>query len=222
MVLRAPRRAHAADSRLRTISSLRLPQPQPLTSPQVWAPSAIWDVERSQYALFWSSVLFDPSDTAHTGPSTGPFIFYSHTSDFAAFTPPQRWNPDSTSTVIDQEIQHLGGTSYLRYLSDTQEVRRVVLERSDTGLFGAWTRIGVPVDRVREGPAAYRDILDPGKYYLLEDDYGGPGYECYFTGDFEVPYAPCEVGLTPAGLRHGAVVQVDGVSYAALQGNVTA
>lgn len=188
---------------------------------QVWAPSAIWDVERSSYAVFWSSVVFDSSDTAHTGPSQGPFIYYSHTSDFSTFTSPQRWDPNITSTVIDQEIQHLGGTSYIRYLSDTQEVQRIILERSDTGLFGPWTRIGVPVDQVREGPASYQDILDPEKYYLLEDDYSGAGYECYYTRDFSVPYSPCEPSLTPAGLRHGAVVQVDHTTYTALQQNVT-
>ena len=188
---------------------------------KVWAPSAIWDVEKQSYAVFWSSVIFDESDTAHTGPSTGPFIFYSHTNDFQTLTSPQRWNPDTTATVIDQEIQYLSGTSYIRYLSDTNDVKRVVLERSDTGLFGTWNRIGVPVDQVREGPASYRDILDPQKYYLLEDNYSGAGYECYYTRDFSVPYTPCEPSLTPAGLRHGAVTQVDYTSYVALQRNVT-
>lgn len=192
-----------------------------LSLPKVWAPSATWDVQTSSYAIFWSSVLFSESDTAHTGPSQGPYIFYSHTSDFQTFTTPQRWNPDITATVIDQEIQYLGGESYVRYLSDTNEVKRVVLERSDNGLFGDWKRIGVPVDQVREGPASYRDILDPEKYYLLEDNYSGAGYECYYTRDFSVPYTACEPSLTPEGLRHGAVTQVDYTSYVALQRNVT-
>jgi hypothetical protein len=197
------------------------PKPSILTTTEVWAPSASWDVETSSYAVFWSSVIFEESDTAHTGPSQGPYIFYSHTSDFETFTSPQRWNPDITATVIDQEIQYLGGESYVRYLSDTNEVRRVVLERSDNGLFGNWKRIGVPVDQVREGPASYQDILDPQKYYLLEDNYNGAGYECYYTTDFSVPYAACEPSLTPDGLRHGAVTQVDHTSYVALQRNVT-
>ena len=166
-------------------------------------------------------MVYDEADTSHTGPSQGPFIYYSHTSDFTSFTSPQRWNPDVTSTVIDQEIQYLGGTSYVRYLSDTQQVRRVVSERSDTGLFGTWTRIGVPVDQLREGPASYQDILDPQKYYLLEDNYNGAGYECYYTRDFSVPYSACDPSLSPSGLRHGAVTQIDYTTYAALQKNVT-
>jgi hypothetical protein len=197
------------------------PLPYQLTTNKVWAPSATWDVQTSSYAIFWSSVIFSDSDTSHTGPSQGPYIFYSHTSDFNTFTSPQRWNPDTTATVIDQEIQYLGGESYIRYLSDTNEVKRVVLERSDNGLFGDWKRVGVPVDQVREGPASYRDILDPEKYYLLEDNYSGAGYECYYTTDFAVPYTPCEPSLTPDGLRHGAVTQVDYSSYVALQKNVT-
>lgn len=171
--------------------------------------------------MFWSAVVFDEADTDHTGTPQGPFIYYSHTSDFHIFTSPQRWNPDITSTVIDQEIQYLGGTSFVRYLSDTKDVKRVVLDRSDDGLFGTWTRIGVPVDALREGPASYQDILDPSKYYLWEDNYNGDGYECYYTTDFSVPYQPCEPALTPTGLRHGAVTHVDAATYSGLQQNVT-
>lgn len=185
----------------------------------MWAPSAIWEVDKDQYAVFWSSRVYAASDTAHTGPAEGPFIYYSHTSDFKTFTAPARWNSDESATVIDQEIQHLGGRSYVRYLSDTDTVKRVVLDRSDTGLFGAWERIGVPVDQLREGPASYQDLLRPQRYYLWEDNYGGAGYECYYTEDFTVPYSPCDPGLTPTGMRHGAVVQVDNSSYAKLAGS---
>jgi len=58
-------------------------------------------------------------------------------------------------------------------------------------------------------------------YYLLEDDYSGVGYECYYTRDFSVPFTPCEPSFTPGGLRHGAVAQVDYVTYTALQQNAT-
>lgn len=197
-------------------SNDRLAELMPPTAGYVWAPSAIWDVDTSSYAVFWSSRVYAADDTAHSGPSEGPFIYYSHTSDFESFTAPARWNNDETATVIDQEIQHLGGRSYVRYLSDTDVVKRVILDRSEDGLFGTWRRIGVPVDRLREGPASYHDILKPERYYLWEDDYGGAGYECYFTEDFAVPYQACEPGLTPSGMRHGAVVQVDGETYGRL------
>lgn len=191
----------------------RLAELMPPTAGYVWAPSAIWDVDTSSYAVFWSSRVYAAEDTAHSGPSEGPFIYYSHTSNFETFTAPARWNNNETATVIDQEIQHLGDRSYVRYLSDTNGVKRVVLDRSDDGLFGTWRRIGVPVDKLREGPASYQDILNPERYYLWEDDYGGAGYECYFTEDFAVPYQVCETGLTPSGMRHGAVVQVGGQMY---------
>lgn len=189
----------------------------PATAGYVWAPSAIWDVDRSQHAVFWSSQVYASTDTGHTGASQGPFIYFSHTSDFKTFTSPARWEPNNLDTLIDQEIQNIGGKSYIRYLSDTQKVKRVVLDRSDDGLFGTWNRIGVPVDQVREGPASYQDINRPQRYYLWEDNYGGPGYECYYTETFQVPYTACDPGVTPDGMRHGAVIQIDQVTYSGLQ-----
>ncbi|PSK60267.1 proline-tRNA ligase [Elsinoe australis] len=200
----------------------RLVELMPATAGYVWAPSAIWDVDREAYAVFWSSRVYDAADASHTGTPQGPFIYYSHTNDFTSFTAPARWEPETTITNIDQEIQYLGGTTYIRYISDTS-VTKVVLDRSDTGLFGPWTRVGTPVDKVREGPASYQDILRPERYYLWEDDYqtSGAGYECYYTETFEIPYTPCETPLSPRGMRHGGVVQVDAEIYSALLRNVT-
>jgi hypothetical protein len=177
----------------------------------------VWDQDRSAYAVFWSSVVFAADDLQHTGRSEGPFIFYSHTTDFQDFTSAARWNPDNNDTVIDQEIQHIGGNSYVRYLSDTNRYKRVIVERSDTGVFGTWNFIGIPVDQTREGPASYQDILRPERNYLWEDNYGGPGYECYWTEDFKTPYYPCSPGLTPTGMRHGGVTQISETVYQNLQ-----
>lgn len=193
-----------------------MPDTYSTNKPQVWAPSAIWDVDRNQYAVFWSSRVYAESDTDHTGPAEGPFIYFSHTSDFQTYTEPARWI-NSDDTVIDQEIQNIGGRSYVRYLSDTEKVGRVVLDRSDNGLFGDWQRIGVPVDQTREGPASYQDINRPERFYLWEDNYSGAGYECYWTETFQVPYTPCDPSLTPGGMRHGAVIQVDQTAYSGLQ-----
>ncbi|KAF2621358.1 glycoside hydrolase family 43 protein [Macroventuria anomochaeta] len=130
------------------------------------------------------------------GIAQDPFICYLHTGDFKTFTAPARWNTDASATVTDQEIQHLGNRPYVRYLSNIDTMKRVVLDRSDDGLFGTWKRVGVPVDKLHEDPASYQDILRPQRFYLWEDDYGGAVYECY-TEDFTVPYEPCTPGLTP-------------------------
>jgi hypothetical protein len=90
------------------------------------------------------------------------------------------------------------------------------VERSDNGLFGTWTRIGVPVDQVREGPVSFRDINDPSIYYLWEDNYGGAGYECYQTKNFAVPFAACPKGLSPGGMRHGGVTTLNSSRFSAL------
>lgn len=191
------------------------------TAGYVWAPSAIWDVNKKQYAVFWSSRVYAASDPNHNGAAQGPFIYYAHTRDFVTFTTAQRWNSGSSATVIDQEIQYLGGTTYIRYLSDTNDVKRVVLDRSEDGLFGTWKRVGVPVDQVREGPLSFRDILKPSRYYLWEDNYSGSGYECYYTENFQVPFQSCPQAVRPTGMRHGGVAQVDQTRYNNLARNIT-
>ncbi|KAF2217158.1 glycoside hydrolase family 43 protein [Cercospora zeae-maydis SCOH1-5] len=197
-------------------SKERLVELMPSTAGYVWAPSAIWDAQRSQYAVFWASQVYAANDPEHNGPATGPYIYYSHTSDFRTFSSPARWNPSDSRTVIDQEIQQVGTNSYIRYLKDTAAGPRVVLDRSDDGIFGTWNRIGVPVDQVREGPASFQDINNPQRYYLWEDNYGGSGYECYYTETFQTPYTPCSPALSPAGMRHGSVIQVSQTLYNAL------
>lgn len=193
-------------------SSDSLVELMPATAGYVWAPSAIWDADKGQYAVFWSSRIYSEDDPDHTGSFTGPFIFYSHTSDFKTYSTPQRWITNTDAPTIDQEIQVIGdagSNSYARYLKSESDGNKVFLERSDSGLFGTWTRIGLPIDAVREGPASYRSIENPDRYYLWEDNYSGNGsYECYYTDDFTVPYAACDPALTPAGMRHGAVIQV--------------
>ncbi|KAM0714119.1 hypothetical protein Q7P37_011083 [Cladosporium fusiforme] len=176
----------------------RLATLMPATAGYVWAPSAIWDPSKNQYAIFWSSRVYAETDTNHTGTPTGPFIYYSHTSDFNSFSSPQRWNTNDQRTVIDQEIQHLGGSTYIRYLSDTADTRRVVLDRSTNGLFGDWHRLGVPVDALRE------------------DDYSGDGYECYYTEDWTVPFPRCPSNLSPQGMRHGGVATLEETRFNAL------
>ncbi|KAF3042542.1 hypothetical protein E8E11_004656 [Didymella keratinophila] len=79
--------------------------------------------------------------TAQTNGSRSIFVWDSTdgatwSADRLTFTAPARWNSDESATVIDQEIQHVGGRSYVRYLSDTDVVKCVVLDRSDDELFG--------------------------------------------------------------------------------------
>ncbi|ETS64063.1 hypothetical protein PaG_02400 [Moesziomyces aphidis] len=181
------------------------------TAGYVWAPSATWDPAANAYAVFWSSQTYAGSDADHTGAAEGPFVYYSHTTDLINFTTPQRWeSANFGNKVIDQEVADLGNGNLVRWYSDVSGGTGVVMDKTSEGLFGTWERIGKPVDVVWEGPAIQRDIVNPSKFYLWEDNYGGPGYSCFQTTDlYTIPYAACDPALSPSGMRHGAVVQVD-------------
>ncbi|KAF2763888.1 hypothetical protein EJ03DRAFT_261061, partial [Teratosphaeria nubilosa] len=196
-------------------SSDRLVKIMPATAGFVWAPSAIRDPATNSYAVFWASGIYAESDPQHQGNREGPYIYYSHTSDFKSFTDPQRWTTEGA--YIDQEIQHLSGNSYIRYLKD-YSINKVVVERSDSGIFGSWKRLGYASTAVREGPASFQDIDNPKRHYLWLDNYSGQGgYECHYTEDFSTPFPVCETSLSPTVMRHGGVIQVKQQMYDALE-----
>lgn len=65
------------------------------------------------------------------------------------------------------------GRSYARFIKD-ENVLRVWEERSDTGLFGNWTRVGSKayIDNVvSEGPLVFWDNEVEGRAYLFLDQY---------------------------------------------------
>lgn len=189
------------------------------TAGYVWAPSATWDEAAGAYAVFWASQTYAASDPDHTGAATGPFVYYSYSTDMVNFTAPKRWDSiNFGAKAIDQEVADLGNGNMVRWYSDVTGGTGVVMDRTSNGLFGTWERIGKPVDAIYEGPAIQRDINNPSKYYLWEDNYGGPGYSCWQTEDlYQIPYAACDPALTPGGMRHGAVVQVPQSTLSALE-----
>ncbi|SPO21445.1 related to carbon source-regulated protein (putative arabinase) [Ustilago trichophora] len=197
----------------------RLVQLMDETAGYVWAPSATWDPAANAYAVFWSSQTYAATDTDHTGAAEGPFVYYSYTTDMVNFTSPQRWeSANFGAKVIDQEVLDLGNGNMYRWYSDVSGGTGVVMDKTSSGLFGTWERVGKPVDVVWEGPAIQRDILNPSKFYLWEDNYGGAGYSCFQTEDLSaIPFANCDPALTPGGMRHGAVVQVPATVLAALE-----
>ncbi len=186
----------------------------------VWAPSAVANPDKpGSYVVFWASRVFAEDDTAHAGPASQDRIYYAETSDFYTFTAPQIW-VEAAWPVIDQELLHLGGSSWLRFIKNEQDLK-VYTERSDAGLFGTWSRITNPstgaeyvTNDVREGPAVFPDIRDADKTWLWLDDYSGNGsYKCYYAPDRSAlennAWSECNPQLSPAGMRHGGVLQVN-------------
>jgi hypothetical protein len=185
----------------------------------VWAPSAVWDDQRQEFSVFWSSRFYDASDRDHKGKATPDRIRVASTKDFTSFTPARDYIKANTP-VIDQEFQYLGQPGhYARFIKNENE-NRVYQELSTDGLFGRWTRTGnyVVMDSPREGPASFADNVNPNVYHLLLDDYGsGQRYTPYEIGNINAPgWKRSNYPRFPKGVEHGSVTQVTQQEYDAL------
>ncbi|RDW85144.1 arabinanase [Coleophoma cylindrospora] len=185
----------------------------------VWAPDAIWDANKGQYLVHWASRFYPANDTNHTGTSGADMIRYAYTSDFVTFSTPQTFIDYSPTSVIDLCILSLGNGSYARFMKN-ETATNVFMERSDSGLFGTWTRPGGATAIVRssvEGPYAYMDNLVAGNVTLILDYFNGDGYHPFTSNDLNVDdWADANRTNFPVGLRHGSVLSVTQDQYDAL------
>ncbi|KAL2857235.1 putative arabinosidase [Aspergillus pseudoustus] len=189
------------------------------TAGMAWAPSAIYNSTENQYYLFWASRLYDIADTNHNGTATLDRIRYTTTTDFVTFAPPADYVALDSENIplIDQDFLSLGEEGhYVRFLKD-ENVLHVYQETTTGGIFGEWTRSSGYIEGgvVYEGPAAFPDINEAGKYHLLLDNY--VEYVPFETTDVTgaVWTASDRTGF-PAGLKHGNVVLVTQSEYDAI------
>ncbi|KAI8962615.1 glycoside hydrolase family 43 protein [Daldinia sp. FL1419] len=187
------------------------------TAGMVWAPSAVWDDEISQYYLFWSSRHYSSSDKQHAGTATLDKIRYATTKDFATFSEPQDYLAPANTPLIDQEFQYLGTPgSFARFLKN-ETTSQIYQEVTSGGLFGTWARVGdrVTSDTPREGPASFADNVTPGVYHLLLDDY--TQYVPYETqGIKSASWKRSSTAGFPTGLKHGSVTPLTQKEYDAV------
>lgn len=192
-------------------TSERLVVVEDATAGMVWAPAAIWDEAKGQYAVFWASKFYPTSDPNHTGTPSAIRIRTAYTSDFKTFTAPKDYINYSPTNIIDIDILPLGNNAYARFLKD-ETAKTVFTEISTTGLFGTWTRPGgssAVIESSVEGPASYWDNQVTGKAHLLLDFYGGDGYHPYNTADVKGgKWTASDRTAFPKNLRHGSVLAV--------------
>jgi hypothetical protein len=95
------------------------------------------------------------------------------------------------------------------------------MERSDTGLFGTWTRPGGSSAMIHsgvEGPYAYKDNLVAEKVTLLLDYYESDGYRPFTSTDLNInAWMDADRTNFPMNLRLGSVIGVTQESYDALK-----
>ncbi|KAL3458312.1 putative arabinosidase [Aspergillus heterothallicus] len=189
------------------------------TAGMAWAPSVIYNCTESQYYLFWASRLYDTADTNHDGTATLDRIRYTTTADFVTFAPPSDYVALDSENIplIDQEFLPLGEEGhYVRFLKD-ENVLHVYQETTTGGVFGEWTRSPGYIEdsTVYEGPAAFPDINEPGKYHLLLDNY--VEYVPFETTDVKgAAWTASDRTGFPTGLKHGNVILVTRSEYDAI------
>ncbi|RDL41454.1 uncharacterized protein BP5553_01433 [Venustampulla echinocandica] len=184
----------------------------------VWAPDAIWDPSKGMYLVHWASKFYSASDSGHTGNPGPDQIRYAYTSDFKTFTTPQTFI-SASSSIIDLSILQLGDNSFARFIKN-ESATNVYMERSDTGLFGTWTRPGGATSYIRsgvEGPYAYMDNQVQGRVILLLDYFGGDGYRPFTSTNLNAnSWTDADRSSFPSNLRHGSVVGIPQDKYNAL------
>lgn len=184
-----------------------------------WAPSAVWDEEEGQYYLFWATRLFSEDDPDHTGEPGLERIRYSTTADFVTFSDPQDYYATEDTAFIDQEFQYLGTPgSYLRYVKNAK-TGQILQEQSSDGVFGDWTAAPGYLDVAEatqyEGAASFADIREPGRYYVLLDNYDE--YVPFTTVDILAgAWEKADAPDFPSLLKHGCVTPVTQEEYDAI------
>lgn len=195
-----------------TWSPGRLVEVAPENAGMAWAPESVYDDERGEYIVFWSSHLFE--DDSHSGP-TYSRILAATTRDFASFSPAQVYL-DTGSTTIDTTMIRHGGKVF-RFHKDNESGGRQLYADVVSSLFAddaiiLQERIGAEYGDV-EGPLVFKDNYAE-RWFLFVDHYGdgGVGYRPFVSTDLEAGnWAPFDGTFElPVDTKHGVVLPLRG------------
>ena len=181
----------------------------------LWAPDVIYDKEREEYMLHWSS--------SHSSNDYGPKgIYCCRTKDFVSFTEPEILYRKEDSGVIDSAIYEEDGFYYLFVKSEANPARIILLRSEHAG--GPYIRIPAFDESMKEieaglyeAPTAVR--LEDGKWGLFLDYYGVPG-----AGQGYVPFVADSLAgggfvrsdkefSFPYGFKHGTILKISDEEY---------
>jgi hypothetical protein len=154
---------------------------------------------------------YSSSDPNHTGARGNHIMRYAYTRDFKTFSAPQTLVDYSPTSIIDLAYLQVGTNAYARFVKN-ETASNVFMERSDTGLFGTWTRTGGQSAIIRsgvEGPYAFADNIQAGKANLLLDYYGSDGYRPFTSMNLNANnWVDADRTNFPKNLRHGSVIGI--------------
>jgi hypothetical protein len=191
----------------------------PETAGMSWAPEAYYDDELGTYLVYWSSTLFDETDTEHAG-STYSRILYATTDDFVTFSEAVVWQGNGYSRIDSTVLKE--GDIYYRFTLDQAAwsgCGDIIQEHSSnlSSQLDSWTLDAACIGRNAgvggiEGPSIFKsnpNDVRGEKFYLFVDEAGGRGYIPLETEDIANPswkVSP-EYSL-PDSPRHGVVLPI--------------
>ena len=181
----------------------------------LWAPDVIFDRERGDYVIHWSS--------SHRCNDYGQkAIYYSRTKDFETFSKPEVLYRKEDSGVIDSAMYEENGKYYLFVKSEGNPHRIILLESEHvTGPFARIPAFDESMAAIEAGqyeaPTAVR--LEDGRWCLFLDYYGVPG-----EGQGYVPFVADSLASGrflradesfhfPYGFKHGTIVKISEDEY---------
>lgn len=213
---------------LKTWSAQRHVKVSPDTAGNTWAPEAYYDPTIEAYVVFWASLLYEASDTSHTG-ATYHRMLYATTTDFVTFSETQVWQDAGMSRIDSTVIQE--GSTFYRFTKDEGAsgtgCSDIIQEHSSSlrATLESWTQDAACIGKNAgtssvEGPTVFKS--NPGdvngeKFYLFVDEYSGRGYIPLETADISKPSWKVSSSYTlPKSPRHGTVISVTASELASL------
>ena len=203
-------------------SSLRQLTVSPPTAGMSWAPEATWVPSLHKFVVYWSSNLYTPADTGHTGASYSRVV-YGTTSDFKTDYAYQGVMLDSGANVIDTTIIQNAGTTY-RISKDNGGGRGIFMEKTTAADWWlpttAWTALQRNIGQADygsvEGPAVFKDH-NRDHWYLYVDVIPSTGYRPYETTNLDNGWSKIDIAstgftMTPS-TKHGGVISLTKRQY---------
>ena len=181
----------------------------------LWAPDVLYDPERQDYMLHWSST--------HASNGFGNMgIWFTRTKDFKSFERPRLLYQKDDAGIIDSAIYAENGKFFM-FLKCDHNPERIMLLQADhaEGPYSrseAFDKSMLAIEAgVYEGPTAVR--LEDGRWCLFLDYYGVPG-----AGQGYVPFLAeslaggqfarsDEAFSFPYGYKHGTVIPISVEEY---------
>lgn len=181
----------------------------------LWAPDILYDREKGDYLLHWSS--------SHADDQYGPKkIYYSRTADFQNFSAPEILYQKEDSGVIDSAIYEEDGRYYLFVKSEENPAKIILLSSEHAA--GPYQRVEAfdrSMEQVESGlyEAPTAVCLEDGRWCLFLDYYGVPG-----AGQGYVPFVAESLKSGtfvrsdrafsfPYGYKHGTILTITMEEY---------